>query len=533
MASRKSKTEHPYMLKTSHYDEGKASRAVAFIESLKHTKGQWAGQPFKLMDWQRSIIEDLFGTVKANGYRQFTTAYIEIPKKCGKSELAAAVALYLTCADGEQSAEVYGCANDRQQASIVFDVAAQMVRMCPPLLKRCKVLDATKTIKYLPTNSAYKVLSSEAYSKHGFNVSGMVYDELHAAPDRRLFDVMTKGSGDARTQPLYFLITTAGNDIHSVCYEQHQKAADIIAGRKSDYTFYPVIYGADMSDDWTDPKVWKKANPSLGVTVTIDKIKEQCESAKQNPAEENLFRQLRLDQWVKQAVRWMPMEKWDACKGEIDTDALTGRTCYIGLDLSRTTDLTAAVEVFTPADDEDRYTVIPHFWIPAEAIERRSLKDHVPYDLWQRQGYVDATDGAVVDYQQVRQWLNEQATQYDVREIDYDPWNANTLAQELLEDGANMVEMRQGYVTMSGPTKELMNLVLQKRILHDGHPTLRWCLDNASVRTDPAGNIKLDKERSTERIDGAVALVMGLGRALLMGSEPEHSVYEERGVRYL
>ena len=300
-----------FMADGSHYDKQAADYAVSFIQCLSHTKGTWAGKPFKLLDWQERIIRDLFGILKANGYRQFNTAYIEIPKKNGKSELAAAVALLLTCGDGEQRAEVYGCASDRQQASIVFDVAADMVRMCPALSKRVKILTSQKRIVYLPTNSFYQVLSAEAYSKHGFNIHGVVFDELHSQPDRKLFDVMTKGSGDARMQPLYFLITTAGTDIHSICYEQHQKAKDILEGRKIDKTFYPVIYGVDEDDDWTDPKVWKKANPSLGETIGIDKVETACESAKQNPAEENVFRQLRLDQWVKQEVRWMQMHKWD------------------------------------------------------------------------------------------------------------------------------------------------------------------------------------------------------------------------------
>ena len=229
-----------------------------------------------------------------------------------------------TCGDGEERAEVYGCAADRQQASIVFEVAADMVRMCPALNKRVKLLASTKRLVYLPTNSFYQVLSAEAYSKHGFNIHGVVFDELHTQPNRKLFDVMTKGSGDARTQPLYFLITTAGSDTQSICYETHQKALDIIEGRKYDPTFYPVIYGAKEDDDWTDPKVWKKANPSLGITVGIDKVRAACESAKQNPAEENSFRQLRFNQWVKQSVRWMPMAKWDACAFPVIPESLKG-----------------------------------------------------------------------------------------------------------------------------------------------------------------------------------------------------------------
>ncbi|MBR4000593.1 MAG: hypothetical protein IKI93_19870, partial [Clostridia bacterium] len=321
-------TPTKFMAEDSHYDKSAADFAVAFIESLCHTKGTWARKTFELIDWQEKIIRDIFGTIKPNGYRQFNTAYIEIPKKQGKSELAAAVALLLTCGDGEERAEVYGCAADRQQASIVFNVAADMVRMCPALSKRVKILESQKRLIYIPTGSIYQVLSADVGNKHGFNTHGVVFDELHTQPNRKLFDVMTKGSGDARMQPLYFLITTAGNDTKSICYEIHQKAKDIIEGRKIDHTFYPVIYGADEGDDWTDPEVWKKANPSLGITVGIDKVRDACESAKQNPGEENAFRQLRLNQWVKQAVRWMPMDKWDRCSLWRNKDLAT-----IGLDM--------------------------------------------------------------------------------------------------------------------------------------------------------------------------------------------------------
>lgn len=262
------------------------------------------------MPWQDEIIRDIFGTVKDNGYRQYNTTYIEIPKKNGKSELAAAVALLMTCGDGEWGAEVYGCASDRQQASIVFDVAVEMVEQSPALKKRIKPVMSMKRLVYRPTNSFYQVLSAEAYTKHGLNVHAVIFDELHAQPNRDLYDVMTKGSGDARLQPLFFLITTAGTDRNSICYEVHQKAVDILEGRKIDPTFYPVIYGIHDDDDWADENNWYKAraNPSLGHTIDIEKVKNAFISAKENPAEENIFRQLRLNQWVKQSTRKMQME---------------------------------------------------------------------------------------------------------------------------------------------------------------------------------------------------------------------------------
>lgn len=332
-------------------------------EDIPDTKGTWDGKPFELIDWQEQIIRDIFGILKPNGYRQFNTAYIEIPKKQGKSELAAAVALYLLCADFEPGAEVYGCAADKDQARIVFDVAMDMVKRCPHLFNKMSIQASLKTMNYVPTGSKYKALSADVANKHGFNTHGVIFDELHTQPNRKLYDVMLQGSGDARMQPLYFLITTAGNNQNSICWEVHQKALDIIDGRKHDSSFYPVIYGAAQEDDWSDPKVWKKANPSLGITVSMDKVKAAFESARQNPAEENSFRQLRLNQWVKQAVRWMPMDKWDACAFTVDPEALQGRVCYGGLDLSSSTDITAFVLVFPPINEDDRYIVLPFFWI--------------------------------------------------------------------------------------------------------------------------------------------------------------------------
>lgn len=519
-----------FMLEDSYYDEEAADFAVMFIEQLCHTKGTWAGKKFKLLDWQSQIIRDLFGVLKPNGYRQFNTAYIEIPKKNGKSELAAAVALLLCCGDGEQRAEIYGCAADRGQATIVFDVAADMVRMCPALNKRCKILTSQKRILFTPTNSFYQVLSAEAYSKHGFNIHGVVFDELHTQPNRKLFDVMTKGSGDARMQPLYFLITTAGTDTNSICFETHQKAKDILEGRKIDPTFYPVIYGAGENEDWTDPKVWLKSNPSLGETIGIDKVQAACESAKQNPGEENSFRQLRLNQWVKQAVRWMPMEKWDACAIPVNEEMLEGRVCYGGLDLSSTTDLTSFCLVFPPEDEEEPYYVLPYFWVPEDTLDLRVKRDHVPYDVWNRQGYLETTEGNVVHYGYIEKFIERLGEKFNIRDIAFDRWGATQMSQDLENMGFTVVPMGQGFASMSPPTKELMKLTLEKKIAHGGHPVLRWNIDNIFIRTDPAGNIKADKAKSTEKIDGAIAMIMALDRAIRCGNDTSESVYDTRGL---
>ncbi|MBP7278753.1 MAG: terminase large subunit [Sedimentibacter sp.] len=516
----------------SFYDKFSADYAVAFIQALSHTKGTWSGKPFELIDWQEQIVRDVFGTLKPNGYRQFNTAYVEIPKKMGKSELAAAIALLLTCGDNEERAEVYGCAADRNQASIVFNVAADMVRMCPALAKRVKILDSTKKLIYQPTGSIYQVLSADVSNKHGFNTHGVVFDELHTQPNRKLYDVMTKGSGDARMQPLYFLITTAGDNQNSICWEVHQKALDILNGRKHDPTFYPVIYGASQEDDWTDPKVWKKANPSLGITVTMDKVKAAFESARQNPAEENSFRQLRLNQWVKQSVRWMPMDKWDACAFAVDPEELKGRVCYGGLDLSSSIDITAFVLVFPPIDEDDKYSILPYFWIPEDNIDLRVRRDHVNYDIWKKQGFLKTTEGDVVHYGFIEAFIEELGMKYNIREIAFDRWGAVQMTQNLEGLGFTVVPFGQGFKDMSPPTKELMKLTLEQKIAHGGHPVLRWMMDNIFIRTDPAGNIKPDKEKSTEKIDGAVATIMALDRAI-RNKGNNGSIYDERGILVL
>lgn len=433
------------------------------------------------------------------------------------------------CGMNEWGAEVYGCASDRQQASIVFDVAVDMVEQCLALKKRIKPVMSVKRLVYKPTNSFYQVLSAEAYTKHGLNVHAVIFDELHSQPNRELFDVMTKGSGDARTQSLFFLITTAGTDRHSVCFEQHQKAEDILCGRKADPTFYPVIYGAEDDADWTSEEVWYRANPSLGHTIDIGKVRNACLSARDNPAEENIFRQLRLNQRVKQSTRWMQMEKWDACAFPVDEGELLGRECYGGLDLSSSIDITAFVLVFPPRDDTEKHVFLPYFWIPEENMGRRVRRDHVPYDVWEKQGFLETTEGDVIHYGFIESFIEDLGKRFHIKEIAFDRWGAVQMVQNLEGLGFTVVPFGQGFKDMSPPTKRLMELVLERNVAHGGHPVLRWMMDNIFVRTDPAGNIKPDKEKSTEKIDGAVAAVMALDRAVRNGGSTG-SVYDERGI---
>lgn len=519
-----------FMLETSHYDKAKADRAVKFIENLCHTKGKWAGTRFWLLPWQEQLIRDIFGIVKPDGNRQFRTAFIEICKKVGKSELAAAVALYLLYADNEPSAEVYGAAADRQQASIVFDVAKQMVEMSPALMKRSKLMAATKRIVNYGNAGYYQVLSAEVGGKHGFSVSGLVFDEIHTQPNRQLYDVLTKGSSDARQNPLHFIITTAGTDRHSIAYELHTKAVDILEGRRVDPTFYPVVYGLKDDEDWEDEANWYNVNPSLGYTVDIERLRDAYREAKQNPADEITFKWLRMNMWVSSTTAWIPDSIFMKGADPVDMEALEGRECYAGLDLSSTGDITALVLMFPPRDEDEKYILVPYFWIPEETIPQRVKQASVPYGVWEKQGYLLSTEGNVIHYDFIEQFINQLAEKYHILEIAVDRWNATQMIQNLEGDGFTMVPFGQGFASMSGPTKDFYRLLMEGQIIHGGHPVLRRMAGNVVIDTDPAGNIKVTKAKSKEKIDGIVAAIMALDRCIRNQAEPQGSVYDQRGL---
>ncbi|MBO8183762.1 MAG: terminase large subunit [Archaeoglobus sp.] len=524
------------------YDKQKADQAVQFFRNLKHTKGIWRGVPFDLLPWQEKIIRDIFGTVKPDGYRQYNFVYVEVPKKNGKSELAAGVALKLLAADDEWGAEVYGCAADRAQASIVFDVAVDMVDQCPALKKRIRPVLSQKRLVYLPTKSFYQVLSAEAYSKHGLNVHGVIFDELHAQPTRELYDVMTKGSGDARTQPLFFIITTAGNDPDktSIGWEVHKKAVDVLLGRKVIPNWYPVIFGIEPEEnrvwkgwtyevldevDWRDKKIWKMVNPSVGETITLETIENSYQDMEGNEAEERVFRQLRLNEWVKfKTSKWIPLEVWDKNNGMIIPEKLKGRKCYGGIDLSSKLDITAFVLVFPPEEGDDKYIILSTFWIPEDNMKERVKKDKVPYDKWVRQGYLKVTPGNVIDYRFIEQEIIKLRYDYDIQEIGYDPWNAQQTATNLEDEGFTMVPIRQGYKSMSPPMRELEALLKAGKINHGGNPVLRWMFGNLEVKIDENDNIRPVKGKSIERIDGIVALINAMARVIVHEKEQSPGV---------
>ena len=508
-------------------DSERADRAEAFFsQMLRHSKGRWAGQPFVLEPWQRDLVRRAFGTIdRRTGRRRYRRVFVFIPRKNGKSTMGAGVANYLLMADNEPGAEVYSAALDRTQASIIFSEAKSMCLQEPLLRERCTIY--RRAIVVPDTMSSYRVLSADAENKHGLNAHGVIFDELHTQDDRALYDVLVTSTG-AREQPMTWMFTTAGFDRDSICYEVYDYAKRVLAGEVNDPEFLPVIFEAAPEDDWKDPRTWRKANPNLGVTLDLNYMEAECRRAQATPLYENTFRRLHLNQWTQQETRWVSVERWDQNAGALR--ALAGRRGWTGMDLSRKIDLTAAVTVFP--DNDGTYDVLAKFWMPAENVAERESRDRVPYSAWIRDGFIEATEGSVIDYRAVRRYVLELGRFHEIIEVAYDPWSATQLAVELQDEGVAVVEHRQGVKSMSEPMKTLEALIMDGRLRHGGNPVLRWMFSNVAVEADDAENIKPSKRRSRGRIDGIVALIMAIGRATL-GGVSARSVYEERGIRAL
>jgi len=503
------------------FDEKAAQRVVAFIEGfLRHSKGVWAGERFTLQPWQQAIMRELFGWKRADGTRRYRSAYIEIPRKNGKSALCSAIALYLLLADGEAGAEVYSAAADRDQAGIVYEVAKQMVQDSPALSRRVRIFKRSMVVQ--STHSSYKVLSAEAYSKHGLNASAVIFDELHAQPNRELFDVLQTSMG-ARSQPLLVNDHHGGLDRNSICWEQHALSTSVIADPMVAPTHFGFIAAAGESDDWTSPGTWAKANPGLGVTLTNDYLAEQCNRALQTPGYQNTFQRLHLNIWTQQDVRWLDMRLWDLC--QVEAPDLSGRVCYGGLDLANTHDLAALALVFPPIEEGEPWHVRVWHWIPTADMQARIRRDRVPYDVWQREGWIEATPGDVIDFERIIERIVELRGLYDIAEIAFDRWGARQIRQQLEDQGFVMVDFGQGFVSMAHPTSALARMVASRELGHDGNPVLRWAADNLVVQQDAAGNVKPAKNKSREKIDGLVAAIMGLERALV--NEQGASMYDQ------
>ncbi len=503
-----------------------------FEKFLRLSKGQWAGKPFTLFDWQwHDIVVPLFGWVRPDGTRRFRLGYLSTAKKNFKSTFGSGLALYLLVADGEQGAEVYGAASDRLQASIIFNESANMVRASKKLSAILIVRDSTKHIAHPKTNSYYRAISADAHRNEGLNASAVLFDELHAQPTRKLWDTL-RYAGAVRRQPLQLSFTTAGFDRESICREQYDYAQGVLTGTVPDTSFFPFIREATADDDWTDPQTWAKANPSLGLTVKSEDIANELEEARRSPAKENSFRRYRLNQWTQQADRFLPMEAWDACVGTTNPADLEGKPCFGGLDLSSTRDVSAFVLVFPDAETTTtNYDVLSFFWVPEANCEAREARDRVSYRVWAKDGLVTLTPGEAVDYDVIRRDIKALGERFNIRDIAVDRWNATQLMGQLAGDGFDIVPFGQGYASMSAPTKALEMFILGGQIRHGGNPMLRWMCDNLAVEHDAADNIKPSKKVSTERIDGMVALIMAIGRAT---ANPDiSSSYDEHGLVFV
>lgn len=506
------------------FDEAAADRVLGFFRFLPHIKGEWAqnGGLLELEPWQEFIVGSLFGWKRRDGTRRFRTSYAEIARKNGKSALASGIGLFLAFFDDEPGAEVYAAATKRDQAKIVWGDARQMVIKTPALRQRLVAFVAN--LHHEASASKFEPLGADADSMDGLNIHGAIVDELHAHKTRAVVDVLETATG-ARRQPLIFYITTAGYDRHSACWSHHEYSIKVIEGIIQDDTWFAFVAGLDEGDEWADPKVWPKANPNLGISVKLDDLERKCDRAKQVPAEQNAFKRLHLNVWTEQAERWLDIVVWDRGKAAVDADSLAGRFCFGGLDLASTTDIAALVLLFP--DDAGGFDLVPYFWVPEDGIRRRAERDRVPYDVWADQGLIRPTPGNVIDYDAIRACLTDEvALRYQLRELGFDPWNATQLVTQLMSDGLTCVPIRQGFASLTAPTKEFEKLVLAGKIRHGGNPVMRWMISNVAVTQDPAGNLKPDKARSSEKIDGVLATILALDRA--SRNDSGHSVYEER-----
>lgn len=511
------------------FDRQAAEHVIQFFGFLRHSKGEWAGQPFILEPWQQFMIWCLFGWKRQDGTRRFRTAYVEVPRKNGKSTLVAGLGLYLMVADGEPGAEVYSAATKRDQAKLSWSEAVRMVKASQSLSKMVQYWKASDTLCILETATKFQPLGADADTMDGLNVHGAMIDELHAHRTRAVFDVLDTATG-ARRQPLIVEITTAGSDQTSICFEHHEYSRKVLEGTIQDDNWFGFIASLDEGDKWTDPLVWAKANPNLGVSVKLDDLQQKADRARQLPGQQNAFRRLHLDQWTQQTDRWIDLELWDANAGIVDENRLRGRLCYGGLDLASVSDLLAWVMAFPHDGDPEALDILARFWCPKARLYDETNKYRDQYQAWAQAGYLNVTDGDAVDYGFVRRAILEDARKFDLQDLNVDRlFQGYQMSQELADEGLTVFGMGQGFLSMAAPMKEFERRLLLKKLHHGGNPVLRFMADNVAVRQDPAGNFKCDKAASQGKIDGIVALVMALDRATR--HEPKkRSVYEDHGL---
>ena len=534
------------------FDEKAAQKAEEFFPKyLRFTSGEWAGRPFELEGWQKEdIVRPVFGWKRQDGTRRYRRVFVWVPRKNGKTELAGGVSILMLVGDAEMGGEVYSMAADEDQAKIVFNKACMMVNWSPEL---SEILDTFKTSIWCANlSAAFKPLSGTPTGKHGLNMSGLIGDEIHEWRDDRLYTFVHQSSA-SRRQPLEILISTAG-ERSGYGWEMWNYCLKVLSGEVDDPETLVVMYAADPDDDWTDPETWRKANPNYGVSVKPEYLAKECERAKALPRLENDFKRYHLNIFTEQAVRWIPIDKWDACgtpSGKVryktaksrggskrklarevvndrwkDLPArFAGRSATCGIDLSSTTDLTCIVWTFPPESEGGVWGVVPRFFIPEDRIEERVKSDGVPYDRWVKEGALIAIPGNVIDQAYVKRTLFSDAESFKCTAVAIDRFLATQLAIEVQDENLNAVLFGQGFLSMSGPSKELEKLILSRRIDHGGHPVLRWCIGNTAIESDASENIKPSKKKSTERIDGTVGTVMGIGVAL-QGGEPEEDIDE-------
>ncbi len=510
------------------FDAEAAQLAIDFFpDCLTHVKGEWALQPLVLEPWERSIIGNLFGWKHIKtGLRRFRRCLLYVPRKNAKTTLAAGIVNLVMFTDGEPGAEIYSAAADREQAKLVFVAVREMINNDPELRGRAKIFQHSITLGNSVTS--YKPISAEAGTKHGFNAHLVVVDELHAQPNSELVEVLETSMG-SRRQPLMIYLTTADFKRESVCNDTLDYADKVRQGIIKDPSFLPVIYCADEKDDWKAESTWRKANPNYGISVKPEYIKAACQKAIDSPAFENTFKRLHLNIQTETDVKFLDMARWDDSNERMEEGMLLGKECFAAFDLSTNTDI-AGYGLLFPIDD--RYVWAPRFFIPLDNAYIRQRRDRVPYPVWADSGYITMTPGDVVDFGYIKKRFEEDCQKFNIREAAFDRWNFEALRQQLIGDGMpedKLIAFGQGFVSMSAPTKELEKIVLEKKLIHNNNPVMRWMAANTVVETDAAGNLKPTKKKSAEKIDGIVMLVMALGRAITQPPETI-SVYEGRGL---
>jgi len=511
-----------------HFDEARAAHICRFIELLPHIEGKWARERLQitLEPWQIFILTTVFGWVNDSGLRRFRMAYIEVPRKNAKSTMSAGVALYCLAADGEPGAQVYSAATTRDQARIVWRTGKQMVDRTPGLQARFGVSTSVNSV-YVESESAFfQPLSRDQGGNHdGYNVHCAVVDELHAHKQRDIWDVLETATG-AREQSLIWAITTAGFNRAGICYEQRAYTIKQLerTAAEVDESYFGIIFTLDEADDWTDPRSWIKANPNWGVSVSPEDIENKARKALEMASATNNFLTKHLNVWVNADTAWMDMQAWDACADpSLSLEQFDGEECIASVDLASKVDVAAKVRVFErDIDGVKHYYGFPEFYLPEDAATD-GRNSH--YAGWARSGYLTLTPGNVIDFAYIEDGLREDARRFQLGEVLYDPWQATYLSTRLMEEGMNMVEYRQTVQNMSEPMKMLEALVLSGRYHHSGNPAMTWMISNVVAHLDVKDNIYPRKEFPENKIDGPVALVMALGRALLAEDSPDISEF--------